>query len=174
MNLYCSVESPQSNRSDWPGFQRPSCSAQHSRSSSTSTVVDPHIAYPVSPQPPATSAVPMQFSSHMQLKPAATVPSSPQHPLKQGVTPRLLPHDSTRMDRAVYESSEKPLDGEDCVFDMDSEERPFALPMLDRSALSYESTGKPQPWTVRRMSLYDSLQAQIRAIDDDDNEFYLS
>ncbi|KAJ1740266.1 hypothetical protein LPJ79_000587 [Coemansia sp. RSA 1821] len=113
----------------------------------------------------------------MQLKPAVTVPSSPQHPLKQGVTPRLLPHDSISMDCNVYEGTEfheKQLDGGDCMFDMDSEERSFDLPILDRSALSYENTGKPQPWTVRRMSLYDSLQAQIRAIDDDDNEFYLS
>ncbi|KAJ2851603.1 hypothetical protein IWW36_000926 [Coemansia brasiliensis] len=186
MNLYCPVESPQSNSgSIWlPAFQRPSCSALHSRSSSTSTAVDIQMissAVPSSPQPPAVSAASLQLRS--QLKPALTVPSSPQHPLKQGIiTPRLSPHHDSLMsmsDRGDAEEGnqlveKQPDAGQDCMFDMDSDERFSAAPMLNRSALSYENTGKPQPWTVRRMSLYDSLQAQIRAIDDDDNEFYLS
>ncbi|KAJ1727036.1 hypothetical protein LPJ61_004801 [Coemansia biformis] len=62
------------------------------------------------------------------------------------------------------------------VFDMESDwpERLAGSSALDPAALAYASMGKPQPWTVRPMDLYDSLRAQIRAIDDDDNEFYPS
>ncbi|KAJ2485715.1 hypothetical protein EV174_001541 [Coemansia sp. RSA 2320] len=64
---------------------------------------------------------------------------------------------------------------EDCLFDMDAD-RSQRLPMsqpLDPKALTYRHMGKPEPWTVRPMECFNAHQAQVKAIDEDDNEFYL-
>ncbi|KAJ2356456.1 hypothetical protein IWW50_001124 [Coemansia erecta] len=193
MNLYCSVEPSQSNT--WlPAFQRPSRSALHSRTSSTSTVVDdvhmisPIAAFPMpSPPAPVTSSASLASGLRISLKPAPTAPSSPRHVLAKGgsMTPRLSPRCDSVMDapsqaepakEAEYADQQPANASDECMFDMDSDwsQRTPGHPALDRAALSYGHTGKPQPWAVRRMSQYDSLQAQIRAIDDDDNEFYPS
>ncbi|KAJ1831055.1 hypothetical protein LPJ63_004542 [Coemansia sp. RSA 2711] len=177
MNLFCSTEPTQRTcGTTWqPVFPRPSRSALHSRTSSTSTIVDdihmisPVAALPMPSPPPLGAAIDMAF------KPALTAPCSPRAHLKPGsATP---PYD--RQPEPQSEPAAEPLaepaaaEGDDCMFDMDAEAAPREQrPALDRAALSYAHTGKPQPWTVRRASLYDSLQAQIRAIDDDDNEFY--
>ncbi|KAJ1898305.1 hypothetical protein LPJ66_002834 [Kickxella alabastrina] len=70
---------------------------------------------------------------------------------------------------------------EDGIFEMDSEVpqkfelSSVMLPKIDirKSALSYRQLTRPEPWAVRPMNYYNLHKAQIRAIDDDDNEFYL-
>ncbi|KAJ1808539.1 hypothetical protein LPJ77_002276 [Coemansia sp. RSA 2523] len=182
MSLYCTAEPTQSNRGTaWLlDIPRTSRSALHSRTSSTSTVVDDicmiSTAFPMpSPPMPHTTSISLA-NPNMPLKPTITAPSSPKHFAKGSMTPQLSP----RCDGAskVVEPARNELGeqagADGCMFDMDSDwtQRSSQSPALDRAALSYGHTGKPQPWAVRRMSQYDSLQAQIRAIDDDDNEFY--
>ncbi|KAJ1818058.1 hypothetical protein GGH91_003751 [Coemansia sp. RSA 2671] len=64
---------------------------------------------------------------------------------------------------------------DDCLFDMDADRShyPSMAQALDPKALSYRHMGKPEPWAVRPTELFNAHRAQIRAIDDDDNEFYL-
>ncbi|KAJ2065297.1 hypothetical protein GGI17_000349 [Coemansia sp. S146] len=64
---------------------------------------------------------------------------------------------------------------DECLFDMDADRSQYpAMPQtLDPKALSYRNMGKPEPWAVRPTELFNAHRAQVRAIDDDDNEFYL-
>ncbi|KAJ2897941.1 hypothetical protein GGI21_004899 [Coemansia aciculifera] len=64
---------------------------------------------------------------------------------------------------------------DDCLFDMDADRSQYPpMPQaLDPKALAYRHMGKPEPWAVRPMELFNAHRAQLRALDDDDNEFYL-
>ncbi|KAJ1653343.1 hypothetical protein GGF38_005161 [Coemansia sp. RSA 25] len=64
---------------------------------------------------------------------------------------------------------------DDCLFDMDADRSqcPLMPQALDPKALTYRHMGKPEPWAVRPMELFNAHRAQLRALDDDDNEFYL-
>ncbi|KAJ2812357.1 hypothetical protein GGI24_006685 [Coemansia furcata] len=64
---------------------------------------------------------------------------------------------------------------DECLFDMDADRSQYpSMPQaLDPKALSYRHMGKPEPWAVRPMELFNAHRAQVRAIDDDDDEFYL-
>ncbi|KAJ2777322.1 hypothetical protein GGI15_004546 [Coemansia interrupta] len=64
---------------------------------------------------------------------------------------------------------------DECVFAMDDAEVP-QVPNYSTSStadtLSFRHS-RPEPWSVRAANAYNSYDAQIRAIDDDDNEFYI-
>ncbi|KAJ1919368.1 hypothetical protein GGI09_005578 [Coemansia sp. S100] len=64
---------------------------------------------------------------------------------------------------------------DECLFDMDADRSQYpSMPQtLDPKSLSYRHMGKPEPWAVRPTELFNAHRAQVRAIDDDDNEFYL-
>ncbi|KAJ2745639.1 hypothetical protein GGI20_002022 [Coemansia sp. BCRC 34301] len=63
----------------------------------------------------------------------------------------------------------------DCLFDMDADRSqcPLMPQALDPKALAYRHMGKPEPWAVRPTELFNAHRAQLRALDDDDNEYYL-
>ncbi|KAJ1820405.1 hypothetical protein LPJ56_003443 [Coemansia sp. RSA 2599] len=66
---------------------------------------------------------------------------------------------------------------EEGVFHMDAVEVPDIIGSSWKSELGSDSLAfkpgcRPKPWSVRPLGSYDSDDAQIRAIDDDDNEFY--
>ncbi|KAJ2774394.1 hypothetical protein IWQ57_000836 [Coemansia nantahalensis] len=178
--------------SNWlPAFPYLPRSACHSRSSSADTIVaDMTVALMSPPTPPAASsptpaASPMLIPYTALKMPQTTAPCSPRcHVGKDGRS--LTPAHSLRRDSAVSCTPPPPaaaapppaveadVAAHSGVFDMESDwpsTRPAAAE-LDPASLGYASKGKPQPWAVRPMDLYDSLRAQIRAIDDDDNEFY--
>ncbi|KAJ1643717.1 hypothetical protein LPJ64_004536 [Coemansia asiatica] len=63
------------------------------------------------------------------------------------------------------------------VFQMDVAEVPDIVGLTRKNELCSDSLAfkpgcRPKPWSVRPLDSYDSDDAQIRAIDDDDNEFY--
>ncbi|KAJ2081844.1 hypothetical protein H4R24_002051 [Coemansia sp. RSA 988] len=183
--------------SNWVPVNYTSRTTQHSRSSSTSTVVDMYSTF-AEVHPQSTPAVPAPSPSlasvpRISIKPPPTAPCSPVIQTKGGsLTPCLSPHRDSVLDYQMTHSDSEGLgsnpeslledlessedDGESCVFDMDSDwsQHSPASPALVATALAYGSTGKPQPWTIRPMGIYDSVRAQIRAIDDDDDEYYPS
>ncbi|KAJ2796791.1 hypothetical protein H4R20_005416 [Coemansia guatemalensis] len=189
--------------SNWlPVYYTPR-STQHSRSSSTSTVVDMISPFDaVRPQSPPATAVAAPSPSlatgpRISIKPPPTAPCSPVTQFKGGsLTPCLSPRRDSVLDyqpahsdsEAIGPSPDKGLledlehqsseddDEESCVFDMDSDwsQHSSSSPALVSTALAYGSTGKPKPWAIRPMGIYDSVRAQIRAIDDDDDEYYPS
>ncbi|PIA14334.1 hypothetical protein COEREDRAFT_82848, partial [Coemansia reversa NRRL 1564] len=189
--------------SNWQPVNYTSRTAQHSRSSSTSTVVEDMIsplAAVRSQSPPATAVTAdspsLATGPRISIKPLLTAPCSPVLQLKGGsLTPCLSPHNDNMLDYHAGHSesdvgsspdeafltdlqmqSSEDDDEDSCVFDMDSDwsQQSPASQALVSNALAYGSTGKPQPWAIRPMGVYDSLRAQIRAIDDDDDEFYSS
>ncbi|KAJ2707228.1 hypothetical protein FB645_000905 [Coemansia sp. IMI 203386] len=66
---------------------------------------------------------------------------------------------------------------EEGVFHMDVAEVPDVIASngnneLGSDSLAFTPGRRPKPWSVRPLGAYDSDDAQIKAIDDDDNEFY--
>ncbi|KAJ2608809.1 hypothetical protein H4S08_004309 [Coemansia sp. RSA 1365] len=185
--------------SNWQSVNYTSRTSQHSRSSSTSTIVEDMIsplAAVGSQSPPATAVTAdspsLAIGQRISIKPLLTAPCSPVLQLKGGsLTPCLSPHNDSVLEyqqensETVEASTDEELltelqmqssEDDSCVFDMESDwsQQSPASAALVSNALAYGSTGKPQPWAIRPMGVYDSLRAQIRAIDDDDDEFYSS
>ncbi|KAJ2721108.1 hypothetical protein GGI07_004173 [Coemansia sp. Benny D115] len=163
-----------------PAAPQPHCTfSRHSRSSSAATVVDS----PMSPPHPCMlSASPRTLAPSITSVGAAAKPWAV--PYSTGAAARrdsVFSHhdisasdDGDDDDEYAAPALALPADGADDegFFAMDAE-----VPSLSghadlaSSALSYRQLTRPEPWTVRPPSAYDSLRAQIRVIDDDDNEF---
>ncbi|KAI7821489.1 hypothetical protein BX661DRAFT_200723 [Kickxella alabastrina] len=130
------------------------------------------------------------------------VPTCSSYSVQSVALPRAVPgstrrdsmfgvEDDASADTEVFESKSDEFSDsyiaslpswEDGIFEMDSEvpqkfelSSSVILPKIDirKSVLSYRQVTRPEPWAVRPMNYYNLDKAQIRAIDDDDNEFYL-
>ncbi|KAJ1991404.1 hypothetical protein GGI25_001722 [Coemansia spiralis] len=187
-NSCCLVLPPASTSPSSPCYHR-------SRSSSVSTVVA--VSPMCIPHPSPSS-----FASSIDCYTAAVSPTGGPaaaiaiHPHTTPLKPRATsPCDSVISgmlnDNVGCADSDDGMDDpltdnedfDEPIFDMDSEKSPPHLKSppcsqpsrsLNPADLTYRHIGKPQPWAVRPIGVYDSHRAQIQAIDDDDNEFYLS